>query len=542
MTWGTRATLLTLLGAVGFTLLIACANVANLLLGQAAGRRKEMAVRAALGAGRLRLVRQMLTESLTLSLAGGLAGLLLAKWGVGVLVSLSPASLPRVEQAGLDLRVLGFALLVSALTGLAFGLVPALQASKVELTDALKAGARPAASGGRRSLMRGALVTAEVALSLVLLAGAGLLLKSFVRLTEVELGFDPTHVVAADISLPYRYDSPQKRTEFFRQLLTRVEALPGVSAAAVSQSVPLSGEEHGAQFMVVGRPPAPDGSDRHGSIYHRVSEGYFKTLGVRLLKGRGLTERDGAGAPSVALVNETLARSVFPGEDPLGKQIVLAGDAAPRPREIVGVVSDTRYVAPRLEPYPEIYVSYLVEPWPHMSLAVRATGDPAALVNGLREELAALDKEVPLANVKEMEQYVADSLGRQRFGALLLTVFAVAALGLAALGVYGVISNTVARRAHEIGIRIALGARGGDVVRLVVGQGMRPVLAGLVAGLAGAFALTRVLESLLYGVSAFDPSVFAGVSLLLAGTALVACYLPARRATRVDPMNALRHE
>jgi putative ABC transport system permease protein len=457
-----------------------------------------------------------------------------------VLVSLSPAGLPRAEEAGLDLRVLGFALLVSTVTGLAFGLVPALQASKVELTDALKS-ARSTGSG-RRSLARGALVAAEVALSLVLLVGAGLLVKSFVRLTEVELGFDPARVVAADISLTYRYNSPEKRTEFFRQLLTRVEALPGVSAAAVSQSVPLSGEEHGAQFMVVGRAPAPDGSDRHGSIYHRVSEGYFKTLGVRLLKGRGLTERDTAGAPGVALVNETLVRKVFPGEDPLGKQIFLAGHTPPKLREIVGVVSDTRYVTPNQEPSPEIYVSYLDEPWHHMSLAVRANGDPAALVNGMREELSALDREVPLANVKEMEQYVSDSLSPQRFSALLLALFAAAALGLAALGVYGVISNSVARRTHEIGIRIALGARRDDVLRLVVGQGMRPVLLGLVMGLAGAFALTRLLESLLYGVSAFDPEVFAGVSLLLAATALVACYLPARRATQVDPMMALRHE
>lgn len=541
ITGGARTALLMLLGAVGFTLLIACANVANLLLGQAAARRKEMAVRAALGAGRLRLVRQMLTESLTLSLVGGLAGLLLAKWGVGLLVSLSPSSLPRAEQAGLNLRVLGFTLLVSALTGLVFGLIPALQASRVDLTDALKAtGARPSADG-RRNFTRGALVAAEVALSLVLLVGAGLLVKSFVRLTEVELGFDPSHVVAADISLSYRYNSPEKRTEFYRQLLTRVEALPGVSAATVSQSVPLSGEEHGAQFTVAGRAPAPDGGGKYGSIYHRVSEGYLQTLGVRLLKGRGLTERDTAGAPGVALINETLARRVFPGEDPIGKQIVL-DQTTPRPREIVGIVSDTRYVTPRTEPVPEIYVSYLDEPWHHMSLAVRATGDPTALVNRLREELAALDREVPLANVKEMSEYVSESFGPQRFSALLLTVFAVAALGLAALGVYGVISNSVARRTHEIGIRIALGARRGDVLRLVVGQGMRPVLPGLMAGLAGAFALTRLMESLLYGVSAFDPAVFAGVSLLLAGTALVACYLPARRATRVDPITALRHE
>ena len=540
ITWDTRTALLTLLGAVGFVLLIACANVANLLLGQAAGRRREMAVRAALGAGRLRLVRQMLTESLALSLVGGLAGLLLAKWGVGLLVSLSPASLPRAEEAGLDARVLAFTLLVSLLTGVGFGLVPALQASKVELTDALKSGAG-SPGDRRRGLARGALVAAEVALSLILLVGAGLLVKSFVRLTEVELGFDPAHVVAADISLPYRYNTPQKRVAFYRQLLARAESLPGVSAAAVAQSVPLSGEEHGAQFKVVGREAGPDGAGRYGSIYHRVSAGYLKTFGVRLLKGRGLDERDAAGAPPVALVNETLARRVFPGEDPLGKQIVLTSGPE-RPREIVGVVSDTRYVTPNLEPVSEIYVSYLDDSWHHMSLAVRATGDPAALVKGIREQAAAIDKDIPLANVKEMDEYVHDSFSPQRFSALLLTLFAAAALGLAALGVYGVISNTVARRTHEIGIRVALGARGRDVVRLVVGQGMWPVLLGLAAGLAGAFALTRLMESLLYGVSAFDAPVFAGVSLLLAAAALLACYLPARRATRVDPMAALRHE
>ena len=540
ITGGTRTALLLLLGAVSFTLLIACANVANLLLGQAAARRKEMAVRAALGAGRLRLVRQMLTESLMLALAGGLFGLLLAKWGMGLLISLSPANLPRVEQAGLDWRVLGFTLLVSTLTGLAFGLIPALQASRVDLSNGLRDGGRSTADS-RRSLVRSALVVTEVALSLVLLVGAGLLVKSFIRLSEVELGFDPERVVAADISLPYSYNTPEKRVGFYQQLLTRVGALPGVSSAAVSQSVPLSGEEHGVQFMVVGREAGPDGGGRYGSTYHRVSADYLKTFGVRLLKGRGLTEQDTAGAPPVALVNETLARRVFPGEDPLGKQLVIP-HAPEHPREIVGVVSDTRYVTPDQEPVPQVYVSYLGDPWHHMSLTVRATGEPEALVASLRAEAAALDRDVPLANVKTMEQYVADSVSPQRFSALLLTVFAVAALLLAAAGVYGVLSSSVTQRTHEIGIRIALGAQGRDVLRLVVGQGMRLALLGLGLGLAGAFALTRLMESLLYGVGAGDPSVFALVSAVLAATALVACYLPARRATKVDPTVALRHE
>jgi predicted permease len=537
--WESRTALLVLLGAVSFVLLIACVNVANLLLGRAAARRKEMAVRAALGAGRLRLARQLLTESVMLALAGGLLGLLFAKWGTGLLVSLSPANIPRVEQAGLNARVLGFTLLTSALAGLAFGLVPALQASKVDLNDALKGGAK-ATAGARRSFTRGALVVAEVALSLVLLVGAGLLIKSFIRLTEVNLGFDPQRVVAADISLPDAYDAPSKRAEFFRQLMTRVEALPGVSSVAVSQSVPLSGEEQGAQFMIAGRQPQ-HGGEKHGAIYHRVSSQYLDVMGIRLLKGRGLTERDTAGAPGVAMINEAAARKYFPGEEPIGKQIIL-DRTPPRAFEIVGVVADLRYVTPALEPFPEVYVSYLDDPWYHMSLAVRAPGDPTRLVAAVRAEVAATDKDVPLANVKTMEQYVADSFSPQRFTAWLLVLFACAALALAALGVYGVIAGSVAQRTHEIGIRIALGAQGGDVLRMVILRGMTLTLTGVLLGLAASLALTRLMSGLLYEVSAIDPLTFAGVSLLLTLVALLACLVPARRATKVDPLVALRYE
>ncbi|HEY9283741.1 MAG TPA: ABC transporter permease [Pyrinomonadaceae bacterium] len=540
ITGGSRTALLVLLGAVGFTLLIACANVANLLLGRAAARRREMAVRAALGAGRLRLARQLLTESLLLSLAGGLLGLLFAKWGVGLLTSLSPADIPRVDQAGLDPRVLGFTLLISTLTGLAFGLVPALQASKVDLSDGLKEGTKSTA-GTRQSLMRRALVVTEVALSLVLLVGAGLLVKSFVRLSEVDLGFDPEKVIAADISLPWgSYNSPERRMEFFRQLVTRVEALPGVAAAAVSQSVPLSGEEHGTQFTVGGGQPAQAGV-KFGAMRHRISSQYLNVMGIQLLKGRGLTEHDTAGAPGVVLINEALARQYFPGEDPIGKQITL-DEARPRPREVVGVVADLRYVSPSIEPFPEIYVSYLDDPYHHMSLTVRASGDPTAIVAGIRAELSAADKNVPLANVKMMEQYVSDSLGRRRFSALLLMMFAGAAMALAAMGVYGVISSSVTQRTREIGIRVALGARPADVLRLVVAQGMALVVAGVALGLVGALALTRLMSGLLYGVSAADPSTFAGVALLLLAVALAACLVPALRATKVDPTVALRAE
>jgi putative ABC transport system permease protein len=435
--------------------------------------------------------------------------------------------------------VLGFALLISTLTGLTFGLVPALQASKVDLNGALKEGAR-ATGGARRGLTRGALVVAEVALSLVLLVGAGLLVKSFVRLSEVELGFDPQRVVAADISLPERYDAPSKRAEFFRRLLARVGALPGVSAVAVSQSVPLSGGEQGIQFTIAGRQSSPAGA-KYGAIYHRVSSQYLNVMGIRLLKGRGLNEGDTAEAPGVALVNEAMARKYFPGEDPLGKRIVL-DRTPPRALEIVGVVADLRYVTPELAPFPEIYASYLADPWHHMSLAVRASGDPARLVSAVRAELLKMDRDVPLANVKTMEQYVADSVSPQRFSASLLTLFACAALALAALGVYGVVSGSVAQRTREIGIRVALGARGRDVLRMVVWQGMWLALAGVAVGLAASLALTRLMSGLLYGVSATDPLTFAAVSLLLAAVALLACLVPARRATKVDPMVALRYE
>jgi putative ABC transport system permease protein len=439
---------------------------------------------------------------------------------------------------GIDLRVLGFALLVSALTAVAFGLAPALQASGVDLSGGLKEGAK-ASAGARRNRFRSALVVAEVALSLVLLVGAGLMIKSFVRLSEVELGFRAQNVIATDLSLPYRYNTGASRKEFFQRLLERVETLPGVKAASVSQSVPLSGEEHGAAFTIVGRQVA-EGEGKFGGIFHRVSADYLRVMGVPLLRGRALTENDTAEAPAVALVNDVLARRFFPGEDPVGKQILL--DGSPRPREIVGVVGNVRYVAPHIEPVSEIYISYLDAPYHHMSLAVRADGDPRRLVADIKAVVSEMDRDIPLANLKTMEEYVAGSRGGQRFGMTLIAAFAGAALLLAAVGVYGVMSGAVAQRTHEIGVRLALGARPRDILKLVVGKGAALMLAGVAVGLGGALALTRVMSSLLYEVSPTDPATYAAVSLLIAGVSLLACYVPARRAVRVDPTEALRAE
>ncbi len=535
--------LLLLLGAVALVLLIACANVANLLLARAAGRQKEMAVRSALGATRLRLARQLLVESVLLALAGGAAGLLLGWWGVDLLKGLLPAGFPRVADIGVDPRVLGFTLLVSCATGLAFGLAPALQFTRPDVQGALKESARGSTGGARAGRLRNLLIVSEVALSLVLLVGAGLLFRSFLSLRAVELGFRPQSVLTFRLSPSgERFREDAQYTTFYRDVAERVAVLPGVESVGFINTLPLvKGPTSGIQFE--GRSPLR--RDQRPSVnYRSVSPDYFRAAGIAVVKGRVPDARDTDAAPLVLAVNQALARRDFPNEDPVGKRISygIGPDGQPLWKEIVGVVADVRSEEPGREAAPEIYVPYLQDPFAGVSYVVRSTIEPESLVPGVREAVRALDRAQPVAEVRTLEQLVGESVAQPRFNSLVLALFACMALVLAAAGIYGVMSYAVTQRTHEIGIRIALGAQHGDVLRMVVGRGMLLALAGVGLGLLCAFALTRVMASLLYGVTATDPLTFAGVALLLTLVALLASYLPARRATKVDPMVALRYE
>ena len=536
---GARTALLVLLGAVGLVLLIACANVANLLLARAAGRRREVAVRSALGASRWRIVRQLLAESLLLSALSGAAGLLLAVWGVDLLVSLDPTGVQRAGEVTLDWRVLGFTLGLSLLTGLLFGLAPALQASKADFNESLKEGGR-SAQGLGRSRLRGALVVSEVALTLVLLVGAGLLVKSFRQLLAVESGLDPHGVLTMDVSLPRaKYAERQQITSFYERLVEQAASLPGVEAAGAVSVLPLAGNDNSNFVQIEGRPPLPPGQALRAGR-RNVSADYFRALGIRVKRGRAFSASDSNGAPPVVVINEAMARSFFAGEDPVGKRI-RTGDRSPWV-EVVGVVGDVRHRGLDVDTRPEMFFPHPQAPSRQMTLAVRASGDPLALAGPLRERVRELDRDQPVGNVKTMETWVAESVASRRFSVLLLGVFACVAAGLAALGLYGVVSYSVAQRTHEIGLRVALGARPRDVLRLVIRQGMILTLLGTAVGLLAALALTRVMSGLLFGVGATDAATFVTVPLLLVAVALLACYLPARRATKVDPMVALRHE
>ncbi|MBX3277593.1 MAG: ABC transporter permease [Acidobacteria bacterium] len=538
--------LMILLGAVCCVLLIACANVANLLLARAATRGREMAVRAALGADRLRVVRQLLTESLLLALVGGLCGLLLAWWGTELLIASVPRGLPRASEAALDSTVLGFTLLVSMFTGLLFGLAPALHSSRTDLTTTLKDGGRNAGDGRSVGRMRSALIIAEVAVSFVLLVAAGLLINSFVRLSRVDPAFDPERILSFRINLPRtRYAQPEQVEGFYEQLLARVGALPGVTSASASSVLPLSGANSALGFAIEGAPAEPARPYPNSSNFRIVRPGYFQTMGIRLVAGRDFDARDQNRSTPVVIINESLARRYFPGENPLGKRINPSFGLDERGvlwREIIGVVKDVRHASLREESGAECYVAHTQAPANSIAIVARSAVDPKTLIAAVRSEVRTLDQDLPVYQVRTLEEMISASVAQPRFQTLLLGIFAAAALLLTAIGLYGVMAYSITQRTHEIGIRLALGAARGDVLRLVVGQGMKLAGAGLILGCAAGFGAAQFITSMLFGVSAYDPITFGGIAVLLACVAFAACYVPARRAMNVDPMIALRYE
>jgi predicted permease len=539
-----RPALLTLLAAVGFVFLIACANVASLLLARATVRQKEIATRVALGASRARLVRQFLVESILLAAVGGGVGLVLSVWGAQVLKIYIPPDIFQIRSISIDARVLGLTALVSLVTGLVFGLAPALQASKLNLSETLKDGGRDSASGSRGSRMRAVLVIAEVAVSFVLLVGAGLLINSFLRLRHVNPGFSVENLLTMRVELPpSKYPDQARRTAFYGELLRRIEAIPGVRLAAVTSPLPLIYDGDSMGVAIEGRPAPPRGQEPD-IVTRVVSPHYLRAMEIRLLRGRELSKNDGLKSQPVTVISEAMATRYWPGEDAIGKRVA-PGSAESHGEwiTVVGVVHDVRQFDLGLEPKPQMYLSYeQSDEFIPRDVVVKTDVDPLSLAPAVRGAVWAIDHDQPVSDVAAMRDLVSASVSRQRFSAWLLGVFAALGLVLAAMGIYGVMSYSVAQRTREIGVRIALGARPTDVLRLAVGQGLRLVLIGTAFGLVGAFILTRAIARLLYGVSAADPATYATIFALLLSVAVLACLVPARRATKVDPLIALRAE
>jgi putative ABC transport system permease protein len=536
-----RRMLLVMLGAVGFVLLIACVNVANMLLARALARGREISIRTALGAGRRRIFQQLLTEGLLLALTGAALGVVLAQWGTKSLLAADPGILPRASGAGLDMTVLGFTLSLALLTGLAFGLVPALAATRANLHETLKEGGRTGTSGVLRQRLRSSLVVAEVALALVLLVGAGLLIRSFARLQSVDPGFRTDKTLTLFAVLPRaKYPDPARVAAFFEEARERMAALAGVESAALTSIVPLSGSDEIYSIAFEGRPQVAP-SEQPSANYFAVSPGYFRTMGISVLAGRDFDARDRAGTPRVAIISESLARRHYPNENPVGQRIRIGRNAS-LVREIVGVVGDVKLYGLADRNTPQVYEAFAQFPEPGMGFVLRSSVDPLSLAAAARNQVQAIDPEQPVIAVQSLEKILTEAVARPRFHTLLLGSFAGVALVLAAAGLYGVMSYTVAQRTQEIGIRIALGAGRAGVLGLVLRQGLTLVAAGVALGLAGAATLTRVMETMLFEIEPRDAQTFAAVPVVLLLIAFVAVLVPARRASRVDPIEALRHE
>ena len=535
-----RPGLAVLLAAVGFLLLIACANVANLLLARATSREREMALRKALGASGRRLVRQLLSESLLLSLVGGTLGVALAAVSLPVLRAFSPGSVPRLAETRLDISVILFSVFLSLITGILFGLVPAVQASAGDLHRTLKEGTRGSSDGGHRGKLRAVLVVAEIAVALILMTGAGLLMQSFSRLMNVNPGFSSNNLMTFPVNLPpNRYAKPEIQTQFYRGLMERVKSIPGVDSAGLTSYLPLSGAIRLVYFCPEGTVCQGIGKDSVIAM-RQVSSAYFDTVRTPLLQGRVFTERDTATSPQVVIVNQTVVDRYWPGQNPIGKHLANSRDMIQR--EVVGVVADVKFNALNVASSEEMYVPLEQIPWLATTLIVRSTANPEVLVSAVRAKFAEIDPTLAVSNIASMESVVATSVAQPRILSEFVGVFAGFALLLSAIGIYGVMAYSVAARMQEMGIRMSLGAEPRDILKLVVSQGMRLALIGVVIGVAASLALTRLISTLLFGVSASDPLAFTLAAAVLVATALIACYLPARRATRVDPMIVLRYE
>ena len=542
LTHSIRPALFVMMVAVGFVLLIACVNVANLLLARATGRTREIAIRSALGAGRQRVVRQLLTESFLLALMAGTLGLLLAVWGSAALVRFSPENLPRVAEIQMDGWVLAFTMGLALLTGMLFGLAPALQVSHANIVDALKEGALSSTAGRGRHALRSALVVVEMALALVLLVGSGLLIRSLVHLQGVNPGFDARNVMTSSVDLPDAKYSDAKKAQYFKDLMPQLKALPGVQSAAGIYPLPMGGDEIRTSFQVEGHPVAKS-EEPHTSL-RDITPDYFATMRIPILQGRDFGAQDEAASTPVIIINEALARQIFPGENPIGKHMrpEVASVGEPLMREIVGVVGNVKFHDLSDEWAPESYIPYAQISFGSVTLVVRTEQDPHSLAKPIAETVRSLDNDLPTYAPKTVEEYLSGTIAQPRFNTYLLGIFAALAMLLTAVGLYGVISYSVAQRTHELGIRMALGGQPGDMLRLIVGQGLRLGAFGVGIGLVAAFALTHFLSSMLFGVSTTDPISYVAVVSLLLVVVVVACYVPARRAMRVDPMVALRYE